>query len=484
MKPKGSGRSTGYSLINRRVINFAPFCYSIFNMSTKNYDLIVIGSGAGLNVASFAHENYSWKVALIEPGPLGGTCLNRGCIPSKIIIHAADVAEEIRGAERFGIKARIESIDFAAVTNRASHSIDDDSAQIEQGIRETEGMDLYKVEGSFVDEHTLKVGGEEISGERILIAAGARPFVPPIDGIGNVDYMTSTEALRQTKQPKSMIVIGGGYIAAELGHFYGALGTKVTIVEMSPMLINREDGEISREFTRIFSEKHSVILGVKAKKISQNSDGAKVVTIEMSGGQEVSLEGEALLMAVGIKPNTDLLKVENAGIEIDKRGYIVVDEYMQTKKPHIWAIGDITGIAPFRHAANWQAQFVAQNIKGEGKVKVDHSVMPHAIFSSPQVAGVGLTEEQAGEKGIKYKVSKYYYKNTGMGFAMAEVDGFVKFILDPTDDKILGCHILGPQASILVHEVVPIMAAGGTASVIRNAIHIHPALSEVIRRAL
>lgn len=453
-------------------------------MTPKNYDLIVIGSGAGLNVANYAHENYGWKVALIEPGPLGGTCLNRGCIPSKIIIHAADVAEEIRGAEKFGIKAKIESIDFAAVTNRASHSIDEDSANIEKGIRETEGMDLYKVEARFVDDHTLEVGSERIVGDRILIAAGARPFVPPIDGIDKVDYLTSTEALRLTKQPASMIIIGGGYIAAELGHFYGALGTKITIVEMSPALINREDREISREFTRIFSGKYNALLGVKAKKVSQSSDGTKAVTVEMSEGQEVSLEAETLLMAVGIKPNTDLLKIENAGIEVDKRGYIVVDEYMQTKKSHIWAIGDITGIAPFRHAANWQAQFVAQNIKGEGKIKVDHSVMPHAIFSSPQVAGVGLTEEQAKEKEIKYEVSKYYYKNTGMGFAMAEVDGFVKFLLDPVTDKILGCHILGPQASTLIHEIIPIMSAGGTASVVRNAIHIHPALSEVVRRAL
>ena len=437
-----------------------------------------------MNVANFARSNYGWKVALVENGPLGGTCLNRGCIPSKIVIHAADVAEEIKSAEKFGIKAKIESIDFAAVTNRASRMVDEDSANIEQGIRETEGIDLYKAEGSFVDEHTIKVGDEEISGDRILISSGARPFIPPIDGIDEVDYMTSTEALRQTKQPQSLIVIGGGYIAAELGHFYGALGTKVTIIEMSPLLISREDGDISREFTRIFSEKYNVVLGVKAKKISQKPDGIKVVTIEIAEGREENIEAEALLVAVGIKPNTDLLKAEKAGIETDNRGNIKVDEYMRTNKPHIWALGDITGVAPFRHAANWQAQYVRQNIKGEQRFKVDHSVMPHAIFSSPQVAGVGLTEEQAKEKGIKYKVSRYDYKNTGMGFAMAEVDGFVKFVLDETGDKILGCHILGPQASTLIHEVIPIMAAGGTADVIRNSIHIHPSLSEVVRRAL
>ncbi|MEK7090821.1 MAG: FAD-dependent oxidoreductase, partial [Patescibacteria group bacterium] len=295
-------------------------------MDSKNYDLIVIGSGAGLNVANYAHENYGWKVAIVENGPLGGTCLNRGCIPSKIVIHAADVAEEIKNAGKFGINAKIESIDFAQVTNRASQMVDEDSANIEQGIRETAGVDLYKAEGSFVDQHTLRVGDEQISGDRFVIASGARPFIPPIEGIDKVGYWTSTEALRQIKQPASLIVIGGGYIAAELGHFYGSLGTKVTIVEAAPTLLSREDGDISKEFTRIFSEKHNVLLGVKAKSVSGKPGGAKIVTVELSPGQEISIEAEALLVAVGIKPNTDLLQAQKAGVEVNERGYIKVDE--------------------------------------------------------------------------------------------------------------------------------------------------------------
>lgn len=449
----------------------------------NHYDLIVIGSGAGLNVASAA-TRLGQKVAVVENGPLGGTCLNRGCIPSKIIIHSADVAETINTAEQFGIKAKIEAIDFAEVTNRASRFVDDDSKRMEQSIEHHPQMKLYKANAEFVDAKTIKVGDTRITGGRILIAAGARPAVPPVEGLDKVDYLTSTEALRLTRQPKSMIVIGGGYIAAELGHFYGALGTEITIVQLDPMLIPREDHDIAKSFTELFSKKYHVLLNHKTKRVSQENDGTKVLEVESIDGKQQILKADQLLVAIGISPNSDLLKVSSAGVKINEKGYIEVNEYMETSVPNIWALGDIVGKAPFRHGANYEARVVSANLAGQ-RVAADYTVMPHAIFSSPQIAGVGLTQQQAKEKGLHYEARKFSYGKIAMGKALEEHDGFVKWLIDARENKILGCHIMGPQASVLIHEVIVVMkSAGAKIDAIKDAVHIHPALSELISRGL
>lgn len=452
-------------------------------MGEKQYDCIVIGSGAGLNVASAAADGWNWKVAVMEDGPLGGTCLNRGCIPSKIIIHAADVAEEIRGSERYGIRAKIEYVDFAKVTGRATSYVDHDSRQMEDGLRRHPRIDLYKTRGEFIDAKTLRIGSDTIRSDKILIAAGARPTIPPIEGLKETDHITSTEALRLTKQPRSMIILGGGYIAAELGHFYGALGTEVTIVERGTSLLSRDDADISRTFTDLFSKKYRILLGQTATRVEQASDGMKVVYLEGPNGKR-RVEGDALLVAVGITPNSDTLNLQDAGVKTNERGHIEVNEYMETSVPGIWALGDIVGKAPFRHAANYESEHVIANLRGSHKHAVDYSVMPHAIFSSPQVAGVGLTEQEAKEKGVSYDVRRFHYRQTAMGKALEEEHGFVKYLVDPGEDTIIGCHVVGPHASILIHEVVVVMRAGGSASMIRNAIHVHPALSEVLQWGL
>lgn len=453
-------------------------------MPSKRYDLIVIGAGSGLDVADAAMRNYGWRAALVENGPLGGTCLNRGCIPSKIIIHAADVVETIQNAHKFGVRAKLEGIDFERVTRRASDFVDADSREIEEAIKKEGKIDLYKTDAEFIGERTLKVGGDTISGERVLIAAGARPSVPPIEGLDRVNYLTSTEALRVTRQPKSMIILGGGYIAAELGNFYGTLGTKVTIIQRGPLLINREDGDVARAFTELFSKKFSVLLNSYAKK-AEKKGSTYYVTVAAKNGGTQTVEGDALFVAVGIKPNSDSLALNKTGVEVNERGHIKVNEYMETSAKNVWALGDIVGRAPFKHGANWEAKYVYWNIRGEKKFAVDYSAMPRAIFTSPQIASVGLTEEQSKEKGIEYEVRRHEYRQTGMGKALEEKDGFVKFIVDANQKKILGCHILGPDASVLIHEVVVAMkAAGGYISAIKNSIHIHPALNEVVQRAL
>lgn len=452
---------------------------------SKHYDLIVIGSGSGLNVASVMANENNWHVALVEEGPLGGTCLNRGCIPSKIVIHAADIAESIARANEFGITAHIEGIDFKKIMERATTLVDEDSQKIETNITAHPNITLFKGKGRFTAEKTVAIGDRTITADRVLIAAGARPFVPPIPGLNTVDYWTSTEALRQTTQPKSLIIIGGGYIGMELGHFYGALGTDVTVIETLDLLLAREDKEIAKTFTRLFSKKYSVNLKHQITQVSQKADGTKVVLCKDEEGTEHTFKAEALLVVTGTKPNTDTLGLENTAVQTTERGFVQTDEYMRTTEENVWALGDIVGKAPFKHGANYEAQAIIQNIVTPESIKVDYTIMPHAVFSSPQIAGVGLTEEMAKEQNISYEVRKKEYSKTGMGQALQEKDGFVKFLIDPQKETVLGCHIIGPEASTLIHEVVVVMTvAQGKVSALKNTIHIHPALSEVVHRAL
>src|SRR3989338_7121780 len=241
----------------------------------QSFDLIVIGAGSGLNVSSAVAE-IGMKVAVVERGPMGGTCLNRGCIPSKIIIHSADVAETIKKSKAFGINSKINSVDFAKITSRASNLVDKEAKEIEEEINKDKNTTLFKVEAKFIGERTLKIGKETIKGNKVIIAAGTRPSVPNIEGLKDVDYITSDEALRLKKQPKTMTILGGGYIAAELAHFYGALGTKINIVQRKDVLIPNEDGEIAEEFTKVFSKKYDVFLNSDAIKVSKKNN--KIIT--------------------------------------------------------------------------------------------------------------------------------------------------------------------------------------------------------------
>jgi mycothione reductase len=454
----------------------------------ENFDVIVIGAGSGLNISSVTSSK-GMKTAVVEMGPMGGTCLNRGCIPSKIIIHSAEVAEIINRSEEFGISAKINKIDFKKITERASNVVDKDARDIERSIRSDKKTTLFKTEGKFIGYKTLKVGNKTIKGDKIIIAAGTRPFIPPIEGLDKVDYMTSTEALRTTKKPKSLTIIGGGYISAELAHFYGALGTKVNIIQRGSLLIPREDGEIASRFTEIFSRKYDVFLNFNAIKVSKKNN--KLITAIKNNSNKnkkenklKNIESDKLLVAAGRISNTDILDVSKTGVKTDKNGYIKVNKYMETSAKGIWALGDIAGKYFFKHSANLEAENVYHNAFGRKKKAIDYYAMPHAIFSSPQIAGVGYTEEQLKEKKIDYVVGKKDYIETGMGTALNDKEGFVKLLVDRKTRKILGCYIIGTDASTLIHEVLVAMKAKQAVEVLQKTVHIHPALSEVVQRAV
>jgi len=444
----------------------------------KTFDLIVIGSGAGLNVAAGAAEA-GLKVALVEDGPMGGTCLNRGCIPSKIIIHSADIAETIKNSNLYGLQSSLKNVNLKTVTERASKIVDSDAKSIGKNVSSGRNPALFKGRGKFVDKYTVEVNNEKIKGKKILIATGARTFIPPIDGIKETPFMTSTEALRQKILPKSMIIIGGGYIGAELGYFYAAMGCKITVIQRASLLLPREDHEIASLFTKIWKNKYNVITNAAVTKVEKRRKGI-VATVKI-GTKIKKYSAEKLLVATGVQPNSDSLNLKEANVKVNERGFIKVNRFMETNVKNVWALGDVAGIFMFRHSANLEADYVLNNILRKKKA-IDYYPMPHAVFTNPQIAGVGLTEQEAAAQKKNYVIGKAFYKHTGMGTALAEKNGFMKLIVEKRTKKILGCQILGPHASILLHEVCVAMKAKNGLDLLRNTIHVHPALSELVQR--
>lgn len=453
--------------------------------NVKKFDLIVIGSGAGLDVASAAAQT-GMKVAIVEKSRMGGTCLNRGCIPSKLLIHSADIAEVIKTAHVFGIQVERFTIDFRKIVDRVNSIIDSDSDDIRKGFNRSENPKLFPLDCTFVDEKTLLVGGDKITSNIILIAAGTRPAIPKIKGLERTNYLTSDEALRLPRQPKVLTIIGGGFIAAELGHFFGSLGTKINIIQKHKYLIHNEDYEISKKFTEIFSSKYNVCLQCIPERVTKKNGKFVVSVKRFRSTKYLEIESDQLLLATGRVPNSDTLNLSNTGVNVNDDGYINVDKNLETNVNGIFALGDIIGRYQFRHSANLEAQYAFYNILNhKKKIPVDYRAIPRAIFSSPQMAGVGYTEQELKQSGKKeYVKSIYRYIDTAMGKALEEKEGFVKLLVSKENRKILGCHIIGSQASILIHEVlVAIKSGDGTIDNIAKTVHVHPALSEVIVRA-
>ena len=447
----------------------------------QHFDLMVLGSGSGLEVSSEA-AGLGLSVAIIEEGPFGGTCLNRGCIPSKMLIHCADVMDTIKNAHIPGIKATVQRIDWQAIIARAVDEVDADARAIEEGNRQADNITVFKGRGRFTGAKTLEVNGEEISAEIVLIAAGTRPMVPDIPGLVGVPYITSDEALRLPEQPRRLAILGGGYIAAEMAHFFGALGTEVTLIQRGPQLLRAEDDDVARRFTEVYQRKINILLNTRISRAE--SRGHEIVLEVSSEGSTGEVLADGLLVATGRVPNTDLLNVAATGVEIDERGFVKTDEFLETNVPGIWALGDIVGKYLLKHSANLEAAYAGNNIfNPDNKVAVDYNAMPHAIFASPQVAGVGLTEREAIEQGFDFAVASYDYSDTAYGSSIEDRDGFVKILAERHSGEILGAHIIGTDASILIQEVVNAMRAGLNVRRITQSICVHPALPEVVQRA-
>jgi mycothione reductase len=447
----------------------------------KEYDVMVVGSGSGMSIVEAAINN-GMSVALVEMGKLGGTCLNTGCIPSKMVIYPADIVNQIKHAEELGIKASIEEIDFKGIMKRTREFIAHDRNPMEESINRIENLDFYPVKGEFIDDYTMKVGEETIKAENIFLVSGSRPNIPPVKGLDEVSYLTSDNVWELEKRPESMVIVGGGFIACEMAHFFSSMGVETIILSRSPRLLKNSEPEISEILTTNLRQRMRVETGIEVNEVREVNGEIKVLAEK--GDETHEFSTHILFLATGRKSNADLLKVENTGVEVDERGFIKVDESYQTSKPRIWAFGDAIGKVMFKHVANKEAEIVWHGFSHDHSHPLDYDLVPYAVFSWPQVSSVGLTEEEARLRGLDYYVGEYNYRDTAKGAAMAEDDGYVKVILKKEDYKILGAHIVGPYAPILIQEVINVMNAGeGTVYPIVDAMHIHPALPEVVERA-
>lgn len=452
----------------------------------KHYDLIIIGTGGGTKLRPAA--DLGKRVAIIEKEDLGGTCLNRGCIPSKMLIYPADLRthwQEDKG--KFFMKADTEvKLDWEALIKRTTEIVRADSESIIPIYEAHPNIDLYRGHARFVAGKVLEVNGERLTANKIYIATGTRPTIPPIPGLADTPFMTSREALRNLKQPKKMIVIGGGYIAVELGHFYGAMGTEVHFLVRSGM-IKAEDKDIRTQFEQNFSSRYKVHFGTSPTKVDYQEEAFLVTTVNQDG-EEIVLEADSLLVATGVEPNTDDLGLEYTNVQTDAHGWVQVNEFLETGEKGVCALGDILNRYLFRHSVNFEGEYLlAQHYQNVPLAPITYPPMPHAIFSYPQVAGVGVTEDaliKAGKvAGTDYVVVLQNYKNSAMGMAMRPEVGLVKLIADKQTRKLIGAHIVGEKASDIIHLLIAYMTMNATADQLLDMIYIHPALSEVIRNA-
>ena len=449
----------------------------------ERFDVLVIGSGSGMLVVSAAVEQ-GFRTALVENGKMGGTCINRGCVPSKMLIYPADVVATLKDAEKLGIHAIVDSVDFNNIMTRMHTLVNGDSDNQARAVEATPDLTWFKETGEFVSDYTMQVGSHTITAEMIFIVSGARTSVPLIKGIENLDYLTSGTVLELEKPPKSILIVGGGYIGMEYGHFFSGIGTKTTIIQRPYRVLPEEEPEISDLLKKEMQQRMEIYTGFEAIEAKQEGTVKTLITKNRQDSSQKEFSAEAIMVATGRVSNADILKPEKTGVKLDERGYIKVNDYLETSKKDIWAFGDAIGKQMFKHVANYEAGIVWHNAVHDHKVKMDFSAAPHAVFTHPQVASVGLKEEEAKQQRYQILVGKALYKETAMGGAMGYPEGFVKVVVERETGKILGAHIIGAEASILIQEIVNAMVSEtGNFAPIARAMHIHPAMSEVVQNA-
>jgi dihydrolipoamide dehydrogenase len=448
----------------------------------EKFDVLIVGSGSGMMIAEAA-VNSGLKTALVEKGKLGGTCLNTGCIPSKMVIYPADIINQINHSKVLGVIADIKQVDFAGIMERTRNFIAHDRKPMEDAIYQVRNLKFYPVEGYFVDDYRMKVGEDEIIAENIFLVSGSRPFIPPIKGIDQVEFLTSENVWDLTTLPRSIAIAGGGFIACEMAHFFSSMGAEVTVLSRSPRLLKHGEPEISDILMTNLRQRIHIETDAEVKEVNKHGDLLEII-VEKKNGKSGIYEAEKIFLATGRIGNADLLKVENTGVEKDENGFIKVNQRYETSKDRIWALGDAIGKAMFKHVANKEAEIVWHSFSQGHFHPLDYDKVPYAVFSWPQVASVGLTEEVARSRRKKILIGEYNYIDTAKGSAMEEEDGYLKVVVEKESYKILGAHIIGAFAPILIQEVINVMhIKEGILHPLVDAIHIHPALPEVVQRA-
>jgi mycothione reductase len=434
----------------------------------RHFDLCVIGSGSGNSIIDESFDDLS--VALVDKGErFGGTCLNVGCIPTKMFVHPAD---------------------WPAIRDRVFGRIDPISEGGEEWRRSNRNVTLYREAAHFVGPKRLRIGDETITADRFVLAGGSRPYVPDYPGLDDPQVAarvhTSDDIMRLDELPASLVIIGGGFVAAEFAHVFSAFGTKVTVLQRSEVMLRKEDADIAAAFTEQLASR--VHLRLKQQIVGFEMTDRDTVIVESvdAKGIHYDFECERVLVALGRIPNGDLLNLAATGVETHPDGRVKVDEYQQTTVKGIFALGDMSSAAQLKHVANHEARVVQHNLLHPRRmIAADHRFIPHAVFSDPQVASVGLTEAEAKERGKPYVTARQNYGDVAYGWAMEDTDHFVKLIADPKTKRLLGAHLLGPEATTLIQPLIQAMSFDlDVPSMARGQYWIHPALTEVVENAL
>ncbi len=446
------------------------------------YDVVVIGAGPGGYVAAIRAAQLGMKTAVVERDELGGTCLNWGCIPSKSLIRNAEVVNLFNRAESWGVEVGNVNADFGVAVDRSRQVVKRMTLGVGYLLKKN-NIDLIKGQAVIQSPTDIAVEGteENLTAKTIILATGARPRSIPSLPIDGTLVMTSREALETKAMPKSAIFVGGGPIGCELAYVYNAYGVDVTIVEVLPHLLPNDDEEIGAEVERSF-EKQGIktMTGAMLTAMSQEGDQA-VVTIKTEGGEQ-QLTTDRIIVAIGVQGNTEELGLEKVGVATE-RGFITVNERMQTSVPSIYAVGDITGKLLLAHVASAQGIDVVERLAGLTPPELDYSLMPKAVYCQPQVASFGITEKEAEASGIAVKVGKFPFRANGKALGMGDYDGFAKIVMEVGTEKILGAQMVGPEVTDLLGELSMNRMLEGTVRELGMMVHAHPSLSEVVKEA-
>ncbi len=445
--------------------------------------LAIVGAGPGGYVAAIKAARLGARVTVIEDDEVGGTCLNWGCIPTKTMIGSCEVLAKVKELEKFGMQLKGEIVASLPKIMERKDKVVGIQVKGIKGLFKSWGIDLRMGRGTLTSPTSVEVkrkdgGSETVEADRIIISTGSRPARIPVLPFDGERIISSSDALKLMEIPESLLIIGAGVIGSEFACIYRELGTEITMVEMMPRAVSTEDGEISELLEREFRKKKiKLITGVKIEKVEVGDDGVHAF---LSDGKELS--AEKALVSIGRAFNSENMGLETVGVKKGERGNILVNSRMETNIPGIYAVGDVIGGMLLAHVASAEGIVAVKNAMGQ-ESEMDYSVVPAAIFTSPEIASVGLREHQAAEKGIAYKTGHFQFRALGKAHAIGEISGFIKFISEENSDKVLGVHIIGPHASDLIHEAAVAMRAGLTTRDIAGTIHTHPTLSEGMMEA-